>query len=84
MPSGCGRVLESGTNVHYPSDFARYVYRCAGDEKHLVCDERFAMNDIRFRFSQLFMDLQTIRITTFMYQAAQRDIKHLINDCVRT
>ncbi len=56
--------------------------RGMGNEKHLVFDGRFAMNDICFRFSQLFMDLQTI--TAFINQAAQRDIKHLINVCART
>ena len=64
---------------HDPSDCARYVWR--GRRKHLVfvCS---ALNGIRLRFPHLFTSFQTM--SSFMNQAAQRDVMHFITDCLRT
>ena len=52
-----------------------------GDEKHLVF-ECTALNGIRLRFPHLFRGFHTM--SSFMNQAAQRDVMHFITDCLRT
>ena len=52
-----------------------------GDEKHLVF-ECSALNGIRLRFPHLFTGFHTM--SSFMNQAAQRDVMHFITDCLRT
>ena len=52
-----------------------------GDEKHLVF-ECSALNGICLRFPNLFTGFHTM--SSFMNQAAQRDVMHFITDCLRT
>ena len=52
-----------------------------GDEKHLVF-ECSALNGISLRFPHLFTGFHTM--SSFMNQAAQRDVMHFITDCLRT
>ena len=56
------------------------VMHGVGDEKHLVF-EYSALNGIRLRFPHLFTGFHTM--SSFMNQAAQRDVMHFIADCLR-
>ena len=47
---------------------------------HLVF-ECSALNGIRLRFPHLFTGFHTM--SSFMNQAAQRDVMHFITDCLR-
>ena len=74
--------MDAVLDFYDPSDYARYIcMRGVGDETHLVF-ECSALNVIRLRFSHLFTDLHTM--SSFINQAAQRNVMQFIIDRLRT
>ena len=80
ISNACHSLPGVAERLHRSERLCLLCMHGVGDEKHLVF-ECSALNGIRLRFPHLFTGFHTM--SSFMNQAAQRDVMHFITDCLR-